>query len=241
MLVIFDVAPLRLTRYNNEIQHVSEKKDSAVTVDMQLMFEEHSTSNVKTANAMMGLIRRSFSYLSCYLFRKLYLAFVRPHLEYAQAVWAPHSKKLISMIENVQIRATKLVDGLSSLDYPDRLRKLNLPTLVHRRARGSMIELYKHFNVYSRDTLSDSFQPRDRNTRAHGYQILERAPKDGVRGLQSNSFYYRHTRTWNNLPAKVVNAKTLNEFKVNLDEYWDTDPSKFDYLHEDTERSEEDN
>ena len=104
-----------------------------------------------------------------------------------------------------------------------------------------MIELYKHFNVYSRDTLSDSFQPRDRNTRAHDYQILERAPKDGVRGLQSNSFYYRHTRTWNNLPAKVVNAKTLDEFKVNLDEHWDTDPSKFDYLHEDTERFEEDN
>ena len=66
---------------------------------------------------MVGLIRRSFSYLSCYLFRKLYLALVRPHLEYAQVVWSPHSKKLINMLENVQIRATKLVDGLSNLDY----------------------------------------------------------------------------------------------------------------------------
>ena len=73
--------------------------DLGVTVDMELKFEEQIASKVKTANAMMGLIRRSFSYLSCYLFRKLYLAFVPHHLMYAQAVWAPHSKKLISMIK----------------------------------------------------------------------------------------------------------------------------------------------
>ena len=226
--------------YDSEMEHVFEEKDLGVTVDMDLKFEEHIASKVNIANAMMGLIRRSFSYLSCYLFRKLYLAFVRPHLEYAQAVWAPHSRKLINMIENVQIRATKLVDGLSSLDYPERLRRLNLPTLVHRRARGSMIELYKHFNVYPRETISDSFQPRERSTRAHDLQILERVPKDGIRGLQSNSFYYRHTRTWNNLPISVVNAKTLNEFKNNLDKHWNDIPSKFDHLQDDSERFEED-
>ena len=126
---------------------------------------------------------------------------------------APHSVKLINMIENVQKRATKLVDGLGSLDYAERLRKVNLPTLVYCRARGAMIELWKHFNIYTRDTLSDAFQPRERKTRAHDRQILERTPKDGVRGLQTNSFYYRHTKTWNNLPASVVKAMTINSFK----------------------------
>ena len=102
---------------------------------------------------MMGLIRRSFSYLSCYLFRKLYLAFVRPHLEYAQVVWAPYSKKLVNMIENVQIRATKMIDGLGAFDYPERSRKLNLPIMVHRRARGAMIELYKHTSMSTQEIL----------------------------------------------------------------------------------------
>ena len=149
------------------MEHVFEEKDLGVTVDSQLSFEDHIANKVRIANAMVGLIRRSFSYLSCYLFRKLYLALVRPHLEYAQVVWAPHSKKLINILENVQIRATKLVDGFGSLEYTERLRKLNIPTLVHRRARGAMIELYKHFNVYSKETLSESFQPRQRNTRSH--------------------------------------------------------------------------
>ena len=75
----------------------------------------------------MGLIRRSFSFLNCDLFKRLYTTFVRPHLEYAQVVWSPHLVKQVKMIENVQIRATKLVDGLSDLDYPERLKKLELP------------------------------------------------------------------------------------------------------------------
>ena len=222
---------MRYKVYNNEMEHVFEEKDLGVTVDSQLSFEDHIANKVRIANAMVGLIRRSFSYLSCYLFRKLYLALVRPHLEYAQVVWAPHSKKLINILENVQIRATKLVDGFGSLEYTERLRKLNIPTLVHRRARGAMIELYKHFNVYSRETLSESFQPRQRNTRSHDRQLHERVPKDGVRGLQSNSFYYRYTKTWNNLPAHVVTEENLNSFKNALDEFWEDEPSKYDHLY----------
>ena len=32
-------------------------------------------------------------------------------------VWAPHLMKYINMIENVQIRATKLINGLKDLKY----------------------------------------------------------------------------------------------------------------------------
>ena len=222
---------MRYKVYGNEMEHVFDEKDLGVTIDSQLTFEDHIACKVRIANSMVGLIRRSFSYLSCYLFRKLYLAFVRPHLEYAQAVWAPHSKKLINMIENVQIRATKLVDRLGSLTYTERLQKLNIPTLVHRRARGAMIELFKHFNTYSSDTLSDSFQPRQRSTRSHDHQLLERVPKDGVRGLQSNSFYYRYTRIWNNLPTDIVPSRSLNSFKNALDEHWKNKPTKYDHRH----------
>ena len=50
------------------------------------------------------------------------------------------------MIENVQIRATKLVDGLANSDYTVRLKYLDLLTLVYRRSSGDMIEMFKHFN-----------------------------------------------------------------------------------------------
>ena len=57
---------------------------------------------VKKANAIAGLIRRTFSYLDGPLFKKLFTTFVRPHLEYGQVIWTSHLKKYITILENVQ-------------------------------------------------------------------------------------------------------------------------------------------
>jgi len=134
--------------YSKELEHVFEEKDLGVFIDSNLSFAEHISSKVRVANAMVGLIRRSFSHLDGYSFKKMFSAFVRPHLEYAQSMWSPQLTKYISMLENVQIRATKLVDGYGYLDYSERLKRLNLPTLAYRRLRGDMIEVYKHFSKY---------------------------------------------------------------------------------------------
>ena len=39
------------------------------------------------------------------------------------------------------------MDGYKNLTYTERLQSLDLPTLAYRRARGDMIEMYKHFNI----------------------------------------------------------------------------------------------
>ena len=213
--------------FGNRLDHVFEEVDLGVTIDYELRFEEHISKKVSKANSIAGLIRRSFAHLDGDLFNRLYKTFVRPHLEYAQAVWSPASQKLIDMLENVQIRATKMVDGLSKLDYEDRLRRLDLPTLVYRRARGDMIQVYKHFHTYDQDLLPSIFQRQMYGTRHHEYQLVWRKPKDGIRGPQSNSFYYRIMQTWNDLPAKVVKAKSMNEFKNLLDEAWKDSPTKY--------------
>ena len=112
----------RYTVADYEIEYVFQEKDLGVTVDSALSFEEHISKKVKTANSIVGLIRRSFSFLDAKSFVKLFTAFVRPHLEYAVPAWDPHLQKHIDMLENVQVRATKLVDGFGKLEYHDRLK-----------------------------------------------------------------------------------------------------------------------
>ena len=219
-----------LLKFHPDKCHVLfEEKDLGVMVDSELTFQTHISNQIRKANAMVGLIRRSFTHLDCKSFKKLFTAFVRPHLEYGQPVWAPHLKKYSNQIENVQIRATKLVDGVSNLDYSERLKRINLPTLAYRRLRGDMIQLYKHFHAYDKCTLSKSFQPRDRLSRIHQFQLHNRRPKDGIRGIQTNSFYFRTPEIWNKLPEIVVNAGNLNNFKNKLDEFWKDNPIKFDH------------
>ena len=74
---------------NKVLDHVFSEKDLGVIFDSDLSFEEHIFNQVKKANPMVGLIKRSFFHLTPDLFRQLYITFVRPHLEYAQVIWSP--------------------------------------------------------------------------------------------------------------------------------------------------------
>ena len=108
-----------------------------------LTFEKHIETVVNQANRMLGLIRRSYTYLDSQSLLKLYTSLVRPAFEYANAAWTPILRRDQILLENVQRRATELIPELRDRDYEDRLRTLKLPSLYYRRARGDMIEAYK--------------------------------------------------------------------------------------------------
>ena len=152
------------------------------------------------------------------------IALVRPHLEYANSVWCPYRKKDIDAIENVQRRATKMLPNLSTLSYPDRLRKLKLPSLRFRRLRGDMIETFKILSgIYDERVTGEMFEltPRDSTTRGHQYKLVKRRCRLDQR---KNYFTNRVVDTWNNLPESVVSAKTVKTFENRLNKLWENHP-----------------
>ena len=62
---------------------------------------------------------------------------------------------------------------------------------------------------------------RTKPNRKHDYQIIRDFAKDGVRGAQSKSFFYRCINIWNDLPREVVSApSSIQYFKRRLDKAW---------------------
>ena len=223
------------TMGGTHLDTVPKEKDLGVTIDCDLSFVQHMIEKVNKANSMVGIIRRSFVCLDASMFLQLYKAMVRPHLEYANQVWSPQAKKYREMIENVQRRATKMIPGYSSLEYPDRLKKLKLPTLSYRRLRGDLIEIYKILSgKYDPDVCQDFINLRDQylgpdapETRGNDRRIYVENPRLDVRKY---SFPHRAVHVWNDLPNCAVKAETIIDFEVSLDNYMG--PQDIIYDHE---------
>ena len=97
---------------------------------------------------MIGIIKRTYSYLNRASFIQLYKALVRPHLEYGNIIWFPHLKRQSSIIEKVQRRATRLLFEPRSLNYEEIMRHVCLLSLKYRRLRGDMIQVFKLINEF---------------------------------------------------------------------------------------------
>ena len=99
--------------------------------------------------------------------RQLFIALVRPHLEFGNAAWSPQFKKEADLIEKVQERATKVIPGFRNLSYEERLKTIKLPTLKYCRKRGELIEVYKYVNGYY--NVNKNLLTKDSSTRTRGH------------------------------------------------------------------------
>ena len=91
---------------------------------------------VRKANAMLAFMSRGLEYKSRDVLLRLYKVLVRPHLEYCEQFWAPYLRKAVLALERVQRRFTRMIPGMKSLSYEERLRTLGLYLLEFRRMRG---------------------------------------------------------------------------------------------------------
>ena len=71
--------------YDN-ITKCKEEKDLGVLFDKHLSFDAHIQNSFNKANSMIGIIRRTFTFIDGEIFTNLYKSLVRPHLEYGNIV-----------------------------------------------------------------------------------------------------------------------------------------------------------
>ena len=177
-------------------------------------FKEHINCKVKKANPLAGMLRISFTHFDKDMFKQLFVAIVRPRLEYGASIWNPHSKEQITSIENVQRRATKQVQTFSDIPYKERLKAMSLPTLQYRRYRGDMIEVYKISHGFYDENIYDFVQTIGSITSESIASIYQRrATRKNCENFPSDA-EYRQVEQPSRFRWKTT---SINMFKNHLD------------------------
>ena len=107
----------------------------------------------------------------------------------------------------------------SNLEYSERLKKLNVTTLICRRARGDMLETFKYLKgqYNSAPILHLDTRTHETTTRGHQLKLEKCRSRQDVR---KHFFTQRVVNLWKALPVNLVSAPTvngLNAFKNRLD------------------------
>src|SRR4051812_3326173 len=111
------------------------------------------------------MISKTFEGRSKRFIIQLYKSLVRPHLDYCVQAWKTCVVKDIDMLEKVQRRATRMVEGWKGWSYERRLELSRLTTLETRRNRSDLLEVYKIFNSLEGLNKDDYFRVNESNTR----------------------------------------------------------------------------
>ena len=204
---------------NNSIflPNVEEERDLGVRFESSLKFNKHVLDVVNKTKRLTGMIKRTFSCMNRSMFLTIYKSLIRSIVDYGVTVWYPSSKKNIQMIENIQRRATRIVPDLKGLSYEERLRSLNLSTLLYRRQRYDQIQIFKIVSGVEDIDVDTFFTFNDNNTRGHIFRITKPSVN---KTLRLNSFPTRAIDSWNSLPESVVTSDSIVSFKTSLDKYW---------------------
>ena len=143
---------------------------------------------------------------------------VQPHIEYCASAWSPWTAADINCIEQVQIRAVKMVSGLKGKNYAEKLAELGLQTLRERRQRTDMIQTFKIINGFDRVPYSTWFTPINqvRTTRLTADpKNLE--PQFARTETRKNFFSVWVPDAWNSLPSNVKESRNVHVFKKRYD------------------------
>ena len=121
------------------LEAVHEERDFGILITKDLKCSKQYLIAANAANKILEMIKRTFTCKSEEIILQLYKSLVRPRLEYCK----PHLRNDIDLLEKVQRRATRLIYSLHDLPYYNRFKRLKLTTLVTRRVRGDLIEVFK--------------------------------------------------------------------------------------------------
>lgn len=208
------------------IPRVPSHKDLGVIVDTSLKFHLHVRSVVNKSAGLSANILKSTLCRSKDFMLSLYVSHIRPLIEFGSCLWNTGYLGDLKLLESVQRRWTRQIEGMSDLSYHDRLKALDLYSVQGRLLRADLIKYWKIFHGECGILPEDVFtKPPPVATRGHRYKIAHVFSSTKAR---KRFFSVRCVAQWNSLPDSIVALNSVGAFKAALHNF--LGPSLYQYV-----------
>ena len=82
-----------LVKITPKLEKIETQNDLGVLMDTEIKFHQQTSSAIKKANQILGLIKKTFAAKNEENISLRYKTFVLPLLEYANVIWGPNIKE----------------------------------------------------------------------------------------------------------------------------------------------------
>ena len=212
-----------------QINEVMSHKHLGIILTNDCNWHEHIEHIKAKAWNRINVMRKLKFKLDRKSLQTMYFSFIRPVLEYADAIWNNCTQYESNELEKIQNEAARIVTGATKLvSINSLLSETGWETLSSRRNKHKLTLLYKMQNDLSPEYLCSLVPPTVGSTssyplrNADDLQILHTNSQ-----LYYNSFLPSAVREWNELPIETRNSSSLNIFKTRINNNISLPPSYY--------------
>ena len=215
----------------DDIKSYHTVKDLGVYMDDDCRFKTHIQSIINKSRSMCAWILRTFRTRDKKAMLILWKTLVQPILDYSSQLWSPSRAGDIQKLESVPRAFTRQINGMSGLDYWERLKTLNLMSQERRRDRYSVIYSWKIAELLVPKPCSElvpmNSGRRGREMKSPPINLKSSASKRII-SLRDESFCVKGPKLFNVMPQSIRNITDCDvvSFKRQLDAFLKTVPDQ---------------
>ena len=208
------------------LQEVEAHKHLGVILANNLSWNLHVNEILSKGYSRLSMLRNVKFILDRKTLQTIYFSFIRPVLEYADAVWDNIPDYLADKIESLQLEAARIVSGGNRMASKNLLYKeTGWVTLSKRRENHRIIHFHKIYHKKSPNYLCDNIQDRNQQYNTRQSNLVQEIRTRTQ--FYYNSFFPSTIRLWNNLPPTIQNNPSLHKLKSYLNSYQSKIPNYF--------------
>ena len=208
------------------IQQFSSLRDLGIIMSDNGKFDDHVDKVVKTVRRKIGWILRTFNTRRTDIMKQLWKTLVQCHVDFCSQLYKPGTAQGMAQIEKLFFDFSAKIPEIRTENYWARLKKLKMLSQERRMDRYRIFYIWK---ILEKKVPNCGVEVTADNGRLGRKCLIPKLQKNGRKAIQTlleQTLQVEGARLFNCMPKKLREIHTLEEFKVELDQWLATIPDE---------------